>query len=330
MLSIRDVSVSFAGVAALDGVSLDVTAGETMALLGPSGCGKSTLLRVVAGLQPPDRGSVVMDGVDLADTPPHRRGMGLMFQDHVLFGHRDVAANVAFGPRMRNLDDEEVARLVDETLGLVGLPEFGDRDVSTLSGGEAQRVALARALAARPGLLMLDEPLGSLDRALRDRLVDELPRLLHSVGLTSIHVTHDHDEAFAIADRIAVMRAGRIERVGTAVDIWRDPRSEYVARFLGHQNIVEVGPRGEVPWGELPVDPGRWVVRSDAIGAAVSEPTPTVTGVVAARRYRGERFELVVKTDPGGSELSIIWPDDAEVGARVTPEIDIGRLARLD
>jgi thiamine transport system ATP-binding protein len=329
MLEVRGVSVAFDDVVALDSVDLDVGEGEILALVGPSGCGKSTLLRVIAGLHRPDSGTVSVDGIDLADTPPHLRAMGLMFQDHALFGHRDVAANVAFGPRMQGRPASEVTALVDEMLGLVGLSGFGDRDVATLSGGEAQRVALARALAARPRLLMLDEPLGSLDRALRDRLVEELPRLLAAVRVSSIHVTHDHDEAFAVADRVAVMSRGRIERVGTPVEVWRDPRTEFVARFLGHENIVVVDRGGHAPWGRLGVEPGPWVVRSDSvIPAAIG--SAQVVATVARRTFRGDRFELVVRTDTGDHELVVLWPLDLEVGDRVGFDLDPARLARLD
>jgi thiamine transport system ATP-binding protein len=329
MLDVRDVTVTFGDVAALSSVSLEVTEGETLALLGPSGCGKSTLLRVIAGLQRPDSGSVSLDGVDLASTPPHRRSMGLMFQDHALFGHLPVGANVAFGPRMQGMAGEEVTTRVSVSLALVGLAGFDDRDIATLSGGEAQRVALARSLAARPRLLMLDEPLGSLDRALRDRLVEEIPVLLRHVGLTSIHVTHDHDEAFAVADRVAVMRAGRIERLGAPVEVWRDPRSEFVARFLGHENIVEVDEQGRAPWGALGVASGAWVIRADAVSPAASGSVDAVEAVVAGRRYRGDRFELRVVTDAGRFELSVLWPDDVAVGARIAFDLDEACLARL-
>ena len=361
VLEVRGAEVSFGSVAALAGVELVVGAGETVAILGPSGCGKSTLLRAVAGLQPLDRGRVLWDGADLAGVPVHRRDFGLMFQDHALFTHRDVAANVAFGLRMQGAPAEARRARAAEMLDLVGLGGFGPRSVATLSGGEAQRVALARALAPEPRLLMLDEPLGSLDRRRRDELAVELRRVLSEVGVTVLHVTHDHDEAFAVADRVAVMLAGRMARIGAPAEVWRDPRRSDVARFLGHANVVEVGPGGAVPWGRLDAEPGRAVIRSDAFrrlsgaeaeaaaegstrglggfgsaegstrGPGVAEaPASTVEAVVADTRFRGDRFELRVRTDPGGVELVVLDPEPADVGRRLAYAIDPAAIAPVD
>ncbi|HJL76893.1 MAG TPA: ABC transporter ATP-binding protein, partial [Acidimicrobiales bacterium] len=243
-LTVVAVSVGFGGAPVLDGIDLAVAPGEILVLLGPSGCGKTTLLRAVAGLEPMVAGSISWDGVDLAGVPPHERGFGLMFQDHALFPHRDVAGNVGFGLRMAGMPESQQDERVRRVLELVGLEDFGPRSVSTLSGGEAQRVALARSLAPGPRLLMLDEPLGSLDRALRDRLVDELGVLLRRLGQAAIHVTHDHDEAFTLADRIAVMADGQIARTGTPSEVWADPRSVAVARSVGHRNLLDLNPDG--------------------------------------------------------------------------------------
>ena len=359
VLEVRGAAVSFGATAALAGIDLAVGAGETVAILGPSGGGKSTLLRAVAGLQPLDCGQILWDGADLAGVPVHRRDFGLMFQDHALFTHRDVAANVAFGLRMRGATAEARRARAAEMLELVGLGGFGPRSVATLSGGEAQRVALARALAPEPRLLMLDEPLGSLDRRHRDELAAELRRIPRRVGVTVLHVTHDHDEAFAVADRVAVMLDGRLARIGPPAEVWRDPRRSDVARFLGHANVVEVGPGGSVPWGRLEAEPGRAVIRSDAFRrlndanadaaadparppdgtapAAAARPpgagpaaASTVEAVVADVRFRGDRFELRVRTDPGGVELVVLDPKPAAVGRRLTYAIDPAAIALVD
>src|SRR3954449_4212106 len=205
MLAVDDVTVRFEGRAVLDGVSFTVATGEIVALLGPSGSGKSTLLRVIAGLHLPESGRVCWDDHDLAGVPPHRRGVGLVFQDLQLFPHKDVAANVGFGLRMQHRRRAAIDARVTELLAMVGLPGFERRRVATLSGGEAQRVALARALAPEPRLLLLDEPLAALDRDLHDRLTVEVRLLLRRVGITAIHVTHDEDEARTIGDRLVVL-----------------------------------------------------------------------------------------------------------------------------
>ena len=208
MLDVRDVSVRFRDRAVLDHVSLHLNDAEVVAVLGPSGCGKSTLLRVVAGLLQPDSGSVWMDGTDVTDLPPHRRGIGLMFQDEQLFPHLDVAANVGFGLRMQRVPAPQAAERVDEMLRLVGLPSFAERKVQHLSGGEAKRVALARALAPRPRVLLLDEPLTGLDSELHNRLVGDLGAVLAAAGTTTLLVTHDRDEASALASRVVNWQSG--------------------------------------------------------------------------------------------------------------------------
>ena len=325
MLTVSGATVSFGRVTAIDGIDLEVATGEVVAILGPSGCGKSTLLRAVAGLQPLGAGEVRWDGEDLTGLPVHRRDFGLMFQEHALFPHRDVAANVAFGLRMQKMASPQRQARVREVLSLVGLAGFHEREIATLSGGEAQRVALARSLAPEPRLLMLDEPLGSLDRPRRDELTEELRTLLRRVGVTVLHVTHDHDEAFAIADRVAVMQAGRIARIGTPAEIWHDPQSADVARFLGHANIVTVGEGGTVPWGRLQARPGLAVLRADAlrrVEAAAPGTPDAIAGFVTDVRFRGDRYELTLRTDPGEAELLVRDPDPATVGEAVHYVID--------
>ncbi|GIG23443.1 ABC transporter [Cellulomonas chitinilytica] len=243
--------VRYGPTTAVDGVTLHVAPGEVVALLGPSGCGKSSLLRAVAGLEPLAGGSVAFDGVGVDRIPVHRRGFGLMFQDGQLFAHRDVAGNVAYGlpatgVRRSSSRRADIAR-VDELLDLVGLAGYGPRPVATLSGGERQRVALARALAPTPRLLLLDEPLSALDRALRERLAVDLRAVLVATGTTAVLVTHDQDEAFAVADRVAVMRAGRLLQVDAPADLWRRPRSREVAEFLGYEAFVAASSRAADP-----------------------------------------------------------------------------------
>jgi ABC-type Fe3+/spermidine/putrescine transport system ATPase subunit len=232
MLSVRGVGKRFGTTTALDDVSLEV-GNETVAILGPSGCGKSTLLRVIAGLQRPDTGRVLWNDTDITDTAVHLRDFGLMFQSFALFPHRTVGQNVSFGLEMRDVSGPERARRVGEALEWVGMIDLADRKIDGLSGGEKQRVALARTLAPRPRLVMFDEPLGSLDRLIRDRLLDEIRDLLDETATPAIYVTHDHDEARTIAGRIALMRSGRIIQQGTWRELTSDPADEWVARFLG-------------------------------------------------------------------------------------------------
>ena len=241
-LSLRGLRVVYRGtrgaarVTAVDGVDLDVSRGETVALLGPSGCGKSSLLRAVAGLEDLAGGTVMWDGRDVVRVPVHRRGFGLMLQDGQLFPFRDVAGNVAYG--LTGLPRRERRPRVEEMLELVGLPGYGPRDIATLSGGQAQRVALARSLAPRPRLLLLDEPLSALDRALREQLAVDLREILAGQGTTALYVTHDHGEARVVADRVGVMDAGRLLRLDAPEALWADPGDETVARFLGLQGAV--------------------------------------------------------------------------------------------
>ena len=338
-LRITGAHVHFDNTMALDGVDLAVGDGEMVVLLGPSGCGKTTLLRAAAGLQPLDAGRIELDGRDLTGQRPDQRGIGLMFQDEVLFPHFDVEGNVAFGLRMAKVPLAERRRRVAEVLELVGLSGFEGRDVATLSGGEAQRVSLARALAPEPRVLLLDEPFGSLDRLLRERLIDELRPVLDQVGVTAVHVTHDHHEAFALADRITVMAAGRLLRIGTPEEVWTDPRTSQVARFLGHTNVFDA----EVP-PVLASAAGRdhgFVLRADRIEVGAADDPATATGddrvvqlraAVARRRFRGDRYELRLEADVGGAttRLDAITPAGPAVGTSVTLRIGPSAVIPLD
>ena len=313
MLKIEDVTVRFDGKPALDGVSLEIGDGEVVTVLGPSGSGKSTLLRVIAGLQRPDAGRVLLDGRDLAGTPPHRRGIGLVFQDHALFPHRDVWGNVVFGLRMRGDPGAQIDTRAREVLELVGLQGFERRSVVTLSGGEQQRVALARALAPEPRVLLLDEPLGSLDRRLRDRLLEDLGELFEALGVTALYVTHDQAEAFALGDRVAVMREGRVVQVGTPDELWAGPGDDDVARFLGLGNVRD---------GQI-VRPEAVAVRRVADGEAGE-------GVVARVARQGPTVRLIVRLDDGTTlEAAIAAVDHPVVGDRVSVQIDPAGVVTL-
>ena len=314
MLEIEDITVTLGEHIAVDGASLRVEPGEVMAVMGPSGSGKTTLLRTVGGLERPDRGTVRWAGQDLTGVPPHRRHFGFMFQDLALFPHLDVAANVGFGVADENGE-------VDQALALVGLAGSNRRRVQSLSGGEQQRVALARSLATLPRLLMLDEPLGSLDRPLRDDLVRELREIFAAAGLPVLYVTHDRDEAFAIGHRVAVMNHGRIIQTGTPAELWAKPQSEFVARFLGFNNIVDAtldDGMATTPWGPLPTTAAgmgqvRLVVRPDAwtLGSG------GVTGVVARVTFRGDH--LVVEITPNAGPTIEAWlREEVAVGDHVS------------
>lgn len=304
LLQLEGVSVRFGERAVVDAVDLKVAEHEIVCVLGPSGSGKSTLLRVVAGLQPVSEGRVLLGGADQAGVPVHRRGVGLMFQDHQLFPHRDVGGNVAFGLRMRGSSKASYGGRVAKLLELVGLPGAQGRAVASLSGGEQQRVALARALAPSPRLLMLDEPLGQLDRGLRERLVVELQGLFSRLGTTVLAVTHDQGEAFALGDRVVVMRDGRIAQAGTPLEVWERPASEFVARFLGFENVVPAVVSGGVaatPWGKVPVPAGaaegerRVLIRPAGV---VLSPEGLGCEVVS-RTFRGTHVALLLRPAEG-------------------------------
>lgn len=331
LLEVRNLRKSFApGTAAVNGVSLAVGAGEIICLLGPSGCGKTTLLRMIAGLERPDAGAVFFAGQNITATPPHRRGFGMMFQDFALFPHKNVFQNVAFGLQMRGDPPESIRRRVAEVLQLVDLRRFETRDIQRLSGGEQQRVALARSLAPDPRLLMLDEPLGSLDRALRERLMIDLRHILKRVGVTAIYVTHDQAEAFAIADRVVVMNTGRIEQAARPEKIFARPASPFVARFLGFHNLIEgtVSGPGTVstPLGRLTVAESlpasgtavTLLIRPEALiclGTAGAEP---VSGVINAISFRGKYYQVLIEAAGLPLQFEVAGlPDNWQTGQAV-------------
>ncbi len=330
----------------LSDVSMTIQEGEIRGLLGPSGSGKTTLLRLIGGLETPDGGRILVEGRDVAHRPPHRRGFGLMFQEYALFPHKDVFGNVAFGLRVGGRDEREIERRVRETLALVGLEGFQHRDVSQLSGGERQRVALARSLAPQPRLLMLDEPLGALDRTLRERLMDELPEILHRAGVTVITVTHDQEEAFAVSDRVALMRDGEVIQIGTPQELYRQPGSAWVARFLGLTNLVQgtLAEEGTVQTslGRLEIggaEVGNWVVgrqvrvliRPEAAHLD-DEGRNRVDLEVTGRSFRGMHWQVDALHE-SGIELSFIFSAGVDlpgVGEPMTLSLNPPALTLLE
>ncbi len=346
LLELRNLRKAYPDGWTLSDVSMTVENREIRALLGPSGSGKTTLLRLIAGLETPDGGQVLVEGRDMVRYPPHRRGFGLMFQEYALFPHKNVFENVAFGLRMAGLPRRELEQRVADTLALVGLEGFGHRDVSQLSGGERQRVALARSLAPQPRLLMLDEPLGALDRTLRERLMDEFPEILHQAGVTVITVTHDQEEAFAISDRVALMRAGEIVQTGTPQDLYRHPSSAWVARFLGLTNILQGEVAGDgslqTPVGRLAVGEPRseswgtgtevrFLIRPEA--ARLDDIGRNRVGVeVVGCSFRGTHWQMDARHESGVA-LAFTFPAGSDlpaVGQSVTLSLDPQALTVLD
>lgn len=308
------VCVRFGAITAVDDVTLGVEPGEIVAVLGASGSGKSSLLRAIAGLEPLAGGRVSWDGTDLTDMPVHRRGFVVMFQDGQLFPHLSVGGNVGYA--LHRLDATRRRERVGELLGLVGLDGYAARPITALSGGEAQRVALARSLAAQPRLLMLDEPLSSLDAGLRERLTGELALALRTTRTPAVHVTHDQDEAFAIADRVAVLSAGRLLQVDTPAALWTHPASREVAGFLGYGPFLE--PSEAAALGRRDTRAGTLL----ALGpdALVPDPDGVRVAVLTTAHGRGETFCDVAL--PGDRVGTVRLKGIAEPGDHVTVRID--------
>ncbi len=339
-LELRDVTKAFGPVVALDSLHLELGEGEFFSLLGPSGCGKTTALRIVAGFEVPDRGRVLLDGRDITDVPPNRRGMGMVFQAYSLFPNMTARENVEFGLRIRKRPAAERARRAGELLELVGLGELGDRYPYQLSGGQQQRVALARALAIEPRVLLMDEPLSALDARVRVQLREEIRRIQTALGITVLYVTHDQEEALSISDHVAVMSSGRLEQVGAPPEIYGSPATPFVAEFVGTMNRLEAtvvdGERGLLRYAgrEVAADAARGrrtgervllLVRPESLTV---EPCPEGTpppgalvGTVLGHVFLGPITRLKIRTEDGG-ELSADLPSAAasafHVGSGIT------------
>jgi len=331
------VSVSYGTTRVLDRVSLEVARGELVALLGSSGCGKTTLLRAIAGFVAPDEGRIVVDGRDITRLPPEARGTAMMFQSYALWPHMDVAANIGYGLRMRGRPRDAIARRVDEMLKLLQLEGYGPRSIAALSGGQKQRVALGRALAVDPSVLLLDEPMSNLDYRVRLELRHELRALQKRVGITAVYVTHDREEALTLADRIAVIDAGRIAQLGTPDEVFHHPVSPFVAGFMGADNAIDVVRAGNAwAWNATPrAGPrARAHFRADranlaAPGTAAPAGALAIDGTIVQRVYLGTVFryrihagaedfwvEDAARRDEGASVRVLVPPD----GLLVFPE----------
>ena len=325
MLEVVDIWKSYESKPLLGGISFSIATDETVCLLGASGSGKSTILRIIAGLEIPEQGVVRWEGNDLADVPVHRRGFGLVYQDYALFPHLSVFENVAFGLKMANVPRDEIGFRVATLLKEVNLTGFENRRVTDLSGGEQQRVALARALAPSPRLLMFDEPLGALDRNLREKLMQELREILHSTGVPAIYVTHDQDEAFTVADRILMLHEGKIVRNGTPAEIWDKPGSVWAAQFLDVGTILEGVARlsfgklkVETVLGELELECGHSHQNGENVSLLI-RPSDVrrgadrnLRGVVADVIFRQDRFKVTLTNG-----LYFYLPEAPKIGEEI-------------
>ncbi|WP_075292049.1 ABC transporter ATP-binding protein [Pararhizobium arenae] len=329
ILKIEEIVKNYGPITAVDRVSLDIREKEFFALLGPSGCGKTTLLRMLAGFEVPTAGRVLLEGRDISPLPPERRPLNLMFQSYALFTHMSVRKNLAYGLEMEKLSRAEIDRRVDEILATTDLVRFADRKPEQLSGGQKQRVALARALVKRPKVLLLDEPLGALDKKLREKMQLELKRMQHEAGITFIIVTHDQEEALVMADRMAILKDGRLLQCGTPEEIYEQPADPFVANFIGVMNFIEgtVSATGafEAPGLQLAVSsnrsgPASLAVRPEHIAVASAEAG--FGGVIEEIAYHGLDRVLHVRTSASQSAIQVRV--SAETGARYRPGDRIG------
>jgi putative spermidine/putrescine transport system ATP-binding protein len=299
LIEIRDLAKSFGNVKAVDDISLDIESGEFITLLGPSGSGKTTVLRMIAGFEDPDAGSIKLNGEDITHLPPFDRDVNTVFQDYALFPHMSVQENVEYGLRTRKVAKAERAKQALDAIASVKLEETVDRLPHQLSGGQRQRIALARALVLRPRVLLLDEPLGALDRQLREEMQVELKKIQRDAGITFVFVTHDQEEAMRMSDRIVVFNSGRIEQVGTPEQVYEEPRTNFVAGFLGTANIFSVDVAREYLGATTTVSIRPERIRLQALGAKIDKGETSVKGTVQEAAFVGSNTIYILETDFG-------------------------------
>ena len=335
IIEIKNLSKAFGDKKVLEDINLYIRRGEFLTLLGPSGCGKTTLLRMIAGFLQPDEGSILMEGKELAGIPPHERPLNTVFQRYALFPHLDVYDNIAFGLKLKKVPEDEIEKRVRRVLKLVAMSDYEDRDVDTLSGGQQQRIAIARAIVNQPKVLLLDEPLAALDLKMRKDMQTELKEMHKKLGITFIYVTHDQEEALTLSDTIVVLNEGRIQQIGTPVDIYNEPVNSFVADFIGESNILNgtmirdrrVAFMGhefdcvDEGFGEdVPVDV---VVRPEDIYFTTEESKTQFTAKVKSCTFKGVHYEMFVDTDTG-NELMIqdydAYPVDSTVRLYIDPD----------
>jgi len=331
ILRLEGIQKSFGDTKVLSGIDLDVKRGEFVTLLGASGCGKTTTLRIIAGLESPDTGRVLLEGEDVTSAQPNKRDVNTVFQNYALFPHMTVAGNIGYPLKLRGVSKSEIKKKVEEALELVQLPGFGSRKPSELSGGQRQRIAIARAIVAQPKVLLLDEPLGALDLRLRRQMQIELKRLQKQLGLTFIYITHDQEEALNMSDRVAVMRSGLLEQIGSPADIYDRPRTSYVARFVGSANIITgtvIGQEGETVTFKAPggtgsalangktYQPGEQIaaaVRSEQLTLSTDESAAGLRATIREKSFAGGMLRIALLLEDGSEIVASRHGIDSEL-----------------